>query len=73
MLTVYRTVVFGEITNPKLETISDLNRNEWIILTPLVIATLVLGFFSTLVTDVTAASVDQLISQYDAALAASAQ
>ena len=28
MLTVYRNVVFGEISNPKLETITDLNRTR---------------------------------------------
>lgn len=70
MLTVYRNVVFGEMTNPKLEGILDLSRREWLIFTPLIIGTLVLGFFSTLITDVTAASVDQLISNYQAALAA---
>tara|TARA_R110002073_G_scaffold149297_8_gene302877 strand:+ start:6423 stop:7943 length:1521 start_codon:yes stop_codon:yes gene_type:complete len=70
MLTVYRNVVFGEMTNPKLEAITDMSRREWLIFTPLIIGTLVLGFFSTLITDVTAASVDQLISNYQAALAA---
>ncbi|WP_295693303.1 NADH-quinone oxidoreductase subunit M [uncultured Maricaulis sp.] len=73
MLTVYRDVVFGEITNPKLENITDLNRMEWLIFVPLVIGTLVLGVFSTLITDVTATAVNHLISNYDAALAASAQ
>ncbi|WP_297737608.1 NADH-quinone oxidoreductase subunit M [uncultured Maricaulis sp.] len=73
MLTVYRDVVFGEMTNPKLENITDLNRMEWLIFIPLVIGTLVLGVFSTLITDVTATAVNHLISNYDAALAASAQ
>lgn len=73
MLTVYRDVVFGEITNPKLETITDLNRMEWLIFIPLIIGTLVLGVFSTLITDVTATAVDHLISNYDAALAVSAE
>ena len=73
MLTVYRDVVFGEMTNPKLETITDLNRMEWLIFIPLIIGALVLGVFSTLITDVTATAVGHLISNYDAALAASAQ
>ncbi|WP_417483357.1 NADH-quinone oxidoreductase subunit M [Maricaulis sp.] len=73
MLTVYRDVIFGEITNPKLNTLTDLNRTEWIIFVPLIIMTLLLGVFSTLVTDITAASVEALISNYDAALAAPAQ
>lgn len=70
MLTVYRNVVFGELTNPKLEAITDMNRREWLMFTPLVIGTLIFGFFSTLITDVTAASVGQLIDNYQAALAA---
>jgi NADH-quinone oxidoreductase subunit M len=70
MLTVYRNVVFGEMTNPKLEGITDMNSREWLIFAPLVIGTLVLGFFSTLITDVTASSVELLISNYNAALAA---
>jgi len=73
MLTVYRDVIFGEITNPKLNTLTDLNRTEWIIFVPLIIMTLLLGVCSTLVTDITAASVEALISNYDAALAAPAQ
>tara|TARA_R110000868_G_scaffold95751_4_gene263248 strand:- start:11053 stop:12567 length:1515 start_codon:yes stop_codon:yes gene_type:complete len=73
MLTVYRDVVFGEITNPKLNTLTDINLTEWIIFLPLIIMTLLLGVFSTLVTDITAASVDALISNYQAALAATAQ
>ena len=73
MLTVYRNVVFGEITNPKLETITDINRMEWAIFIPLIIMTLWLGISSTMVTDITAASVENLINQYQAALPAAAQ
>jgi NADH-quinone oxidoreductase subunit M len=73
MLTVYRNVVFGEMTNPKLASITDMNSREWLIFAPLVIATLVLGIFSTLITDVTAASVEALISNYDAALSVASQ
>jgi NADH-quinone oxidoreductase subunit M len=73
MLTMYRDVVFGEITNPKLETITDLNRMEWAIFIPLIIMTLWLGVSSTVVTDITAASVDNLITNYNAALPAPAQ
>ena len=72
MLTVYRDVVFGEMKNPKLENIVDLNWTEIFILVSLAIATLLLGIFSTLITDVTASSVDALINQYNAALSATA-
>ena len=73
MLTVYRNVVFGEITNPKLETITDVDAKEFGMLAVLAVSTIVLGVFSTLITDVTAASVDNLIANYNAALAAAAQ
>ena len=73
MLTVYRNVVFGELTNPKLENISDINRMEWAIFIPLIFMTLWLGVSSTVVTDITAASVDNLITNYNAALPAPAQ
>ncbi|MEE2524879.1 NADH-quinone oxidoreductase subunit M [Hyphobacterium sp. HN65] len=73
MLNAYKALVLGDMTNPKLEAINDMNVREWAIFMPLIIATLVLGFFSTLITDVTAASVEQLISNYQAAIAASAQ
>ena len=66
MLTVYRNVVFGEMTNPKLEGITDINAREWWLFLPLIAGTLYLGFFSTPITDVTEASVQTLISNYQA-------
>ncbi len=73
MLTVFRDVVFGEITNPKLESITDLNMREFGILAVLALSTLILGVFSTLITDVTAVSVNNLIDNYQTALDAAAQ
>lgn len=72
MLTLYKKVVFGEITNPKIETATDLDWREWVNLSVLAFMAIWLGFFTTPITDVTAASVEALISQYTAALAASA-
>jgi NADH-quinone oxidoreductase subunit M len=66
MLTVYRNVVFGELTNPKLESITDINAREWWLFIPLIAGTLYLGFFSTPITDVTEASVQNLIANYQA-------
>ena len=48
------------------------NAREWIIFIPLIAGTIFLGFFSTPVTDMTAASVNQLISDFTAATAAAA-
>ena len=61
-LHLYREVVFGEVTNEKLNGITDMTRTEIMILTPLVVFTLVLGVYPSLVTDITAVSVDALIA-----------
>ncbi len=70
MLTLYRAVVFGTITNPKLETITDLNWREVVIFVPLIVATLYLGLHPNVVFDLTSASVDQLVRTYQAAIGA---
>ncbi len=56
-LTLYRKVMFGEITNPKLKTITDMNGREIAVFVPLVVATIVMGVAPGLVLDVTNASV----------------
>ncbi|MGF1464292.1 MAG: NADH-quinone oxidoreductase subunit M [Maricaulaceae bacterium] len=66
-LTLYRNVVFGELTNPKLTGISDMNTREWVIFVPLIVATLWLGVYPAAVFDVTGPSVEALIEAVDAA------
>lgn len=61
-LHLYREVVFGEVTNPKLETITDMTSREVFILAPLALFTLILGVYPSLVTDITAASVNNLLA-----------
>jgi NADH-quinone oxidoreductase subunit M len=68
MLTLYRKVVFGELTNPKLATIADLEPREVLIFAPLIIATLYMGVFPSFVFNLTQASVDQLTTAYRAAI-----
>ncbi len=68
MLTLYRAVVFGTITNPKLETITDMNWREVVIFAPLIAATLYMGVQPNSVFDLTSASVDQLVRVYQAAI-----
>ena len=65
-LTLYRRVMFGEVTNSALATIGDLNWRELVIFSPLVIGTLLLGIQPGLVMDLTAASVDRLVAAYNA-------
>jgi NADH-quinone oxidoreductase subunit M len=66
-LTLYRRVIFGELTNPALGAITDLDRREMLIFAPLVVSTLVLGVQPGLVINHTQASVDHLVSAYEAA------
>jgi len=65
-LSLYRRVMFGTITNPKLATIADLDWREVVIFAPLIIGTLVLGLQPGLVFNLTAASVDKLVAAYQA-------
>ena len=67
MLVAYKKVVFGVVTNPKLEAATDLNAREWINLGVLAVLAVYFGFFSTPITDTTRASVDQLIQHYQSA------
>jgi len=66
-LHLYREVIFGEQKNDKLEGIADMNRREWIVLTPLAIMTIVLGVYPALITDITSASVESLIVDFTSA------
>jgi NADH-quinone oxidoreductase subunit M len=63
-LTLYRRVMFGELTNPKLAAIDDLNWREVLIFTPLIVGALALGLFPGLVIDVTATSAEHLVDAY---------
>jgi NADH-quinone oxidoreductase subunit M len=67
-LSLYRRVVFGTVTNPKLSGITDLDWREVAIFAPLIAATLVLGVQPGLVMNLTQASVDHLVSAYQAAI-----
>ncbi|WP_029416254.1 NADH-quinone oxidoreductase subunit M [Brevundimonas bacteroides] len=60
-LTLYRNVMFGEITNPALATIKDIDLRELAIFVPLIIGTIWLGVQPGLVLDYTAASVDAVV------------
>jgi NADH-quinone oxidoreductase subunit M len=68
MLTVYRRVVFGELTNAKLSAITDLEWREVAIFAPLIVATLALGVAPSAVFNITQASVDHLTAAYRAAI-----
>ena len=65
-LSLYRRTVFGEMTNPALVAITDLDMREIIIFTPLILSTLYLGLQPGVVFQITQASVDHLVSAYHA-------
>ena len=66
-LYLYRAVIFGEQTNDKLDDIEDMNKTEILVLAPLALFVVILGVYPSLVTDITATSVENLISNFEAA------
>jgi NADH-quinone oxidoreductase subunit M len=69
-LWLYRRVIFGTLEKDSLKSILDLSRREIAIFVPLVVLTILFGVYPSPIMDVTAASVDQLVSNYQAALSA---
>jgi NADH-quinone oxidoreductase subunit M len=66
-LHLYREVIFGEVVNDKLEGILDVTKTEVFILGTLAFFTILLGVYPSLITDVTAASVEKLIADFNTA------
>jgi NADH-quinone oxidoreductase subunit M len=69
-LYLYRRVIFGPLEKPSLKAIVDLNYREILVFTPLVLLVLLFGFYPAPLLDVTAVSVQKLVSNYEAALQA---
>jgi len=69
-LHLYRAVIFGDVRNDALTDIQDMTGREIFILAPLAVMTLVLGIYPSLITDITAPSVELLVSNFQAATAA---
>lgn len=67
-LWLYRRVIFGVLEKADLKSITDLNRREVAILTPLLAAIIFFGVYPQPLLDVMQASVENLISQHHAAL-----
>jgi NADH-quinone oxidoreductase subunit M len=68
-LWLYRKVIFGKLEKPSLFNIRDLGWREMVVLAPLVILTIVFGIYPKPVLDISAASVAQLMDNYQHALA----
>ncbi|MGJ4944404.1 NADH-quinone oxidoreductase subunit M [Bradyrhizobium sp. HKCCYLS1011] len=69
-LWLYRKVVFGALVKPSLMTIKDLTARECLTLFPLVALTILFGVYPKPVLDMSAASVQQLVSNYNTAVSA---
>jgi NADH-quinone oxidoreductase subunit M len=67
-LWLYRRVVMGELIKESLKSISDMTTRERAIFAPLVVMTLLLGVYPSLVTDIIGPSVEALITNYDTAV-----
>ena len=64
-LWLYRRVVLGELVKESLKSITDMTKRERAIFAPLVVMTLLLGVYPSLVTDVTGPAVESLIGNYE--------
>ena len=68
-LWLYRRVVMGDLIKESLKSITDMNSREKAIFAPLVVMTILLGVYPSLVTDIIGPSVEALLGAYDTALA----
>jgi NADH-quinone oxidoreductase subunit M len=73
MLYLYRRVVFGKLTKDDLKSILDLSPREIVIFVPLIILTIWMGVYPSTFLDPMHASVDNLLTNYSAALEAAAK
>jgi NADH-quinone oxidoreductase subunit M len=63
-------VIFGALEKPSLARISDMGWREVVVFAPLVLLTVLFGIYPKPVLDMSAASVAQLLENYQSALGA---
>ncbi len=68
-LWLYRRVVMGDLIKESLKSITDMTRREKAIFAPLVVMTILLGVYPSLVTDIIGPSVAALLGEYQTAVA----
>jgi NADH-quinone oxidoreductase subunit M len=68
MLWLYKRVVFGKLEKIELKELKDLNFSESIVLFPLVVLVLFIGFYPNLILDTLHTSVEELIKNYEQAI-----
>jgi NADH-quinone oxidoreductase subunit M len=69
-LWLYRRVVFGALTKESLKGILDLDRREALVLMPMVVLTILFGFYPAPILDATAASVNVVAQTFATAIGA---
>jgi NADH-quinone oxidoreductase subunit M len=67
-LYLYRRVIFGKLEKPSLQSLTDLDTREMLILAPLVLLTVFYGVHPGPILDACSGSVAELVKGYDAAL-----
>ena len=67
MLYLYKRIIFGKISNEKLNDILDLDIREKLILIPLVLSVLLIGIFPNILLDPMRQSIEIIISNYEIA------
>jgi NADH-quinone oxidoreductase subunit M len=72
-LWLYRRVIFGALTKESLKGILDLDAREIAVLVPLVILTILFGFYPAPILDATAASVNLVAENFANAIGAAPQ
>ena len=70
MLYLYRRVIFGQLTKESLKSILDLSPREIAVFAPLLLIVFVMGIYPAPFLDVMHVSVENLVQQYQSALAA---
>ena len=63
-------MVFGDLIKGSLKTIQDMDARERFIFAPLVVMTILLGVYPSLVTDIISPSTEALIANFNQSLAA---
>ena len=67
MLYLYKRIIFGTIVNKKLKDILDLDFRERLILIPLVVSVLLIGFFPNIFLDPMRQSIETIITNFEIA------
>jgi NADH-quinone oxidoreductase subunit M len=69
-LWLYRRVIFGILEKDTLKGMKDLTSKEAVVLVPLVVLTLLFGFYPAPILDATAGSVEAMVALYQNAVGA---